>query len=134
MNTAHNEYVNTARTKYKYANQLSDALAKITKTPALTAGILEDSANVIAKEGCFALNTHRVGIWRMSKDERMLKSIASYNIVTDQLVVQDDFPLNQRQEYVKCLSNERLIVISDIERPNVLSDLRDEYGPKICAL
>ncbi|MDR1621599.1 MAG: response regulator [Synergistaceae bacterium] len=124
MNTANDEY----------ANQLSSALAKITKTPALTAGILEDSANVIAKEGCDALNTHRVGIWRMSDDARTLQSIASYNSVTDQLVVQEDFPLDHRQEYVKLLSNERLLVISDLDQPNPLSDLRDEYGPSICAL
>ena len=124
MNTANNEY----------ANQLSDALAKITKTPALTAGILEDSANVIAKEGCYALNTHRVGIWRMSNDARMLQSVASYNRVTDQLVVQENFALNHRQEYVQLLSNERLLVISDIDQPNPLSDLRDDYGPQICAL
>ncbi|MDR2180278.1 MAG: response regulator [Synergistaceae bacterium] len=124
MNTAGNEY----------ANQLSSALGKITKTPALTAGILEDAANVIAKEGCYALNAHRVGIWRMSADARTLHSIASYNSVTDRLVVQEDFPLNNRKEYVKLLSVERLLVINDIDQPNPLSDLRDDYGPQICAL
>jgi PAS domain S-box-containing protein len=118
----------------EYANQLSSALAKITKTPALTAGILEDAANVIVKEGCHALSTHRVGIWRMSNDAQMLKSISSYNIMTGQLVVQEDFPLKHRREYVKLLSNERLLVINDIEQPNPLSDLRDDYGPQICAL
>jgi PAS domain S-box-containing protein len=124
MNTTNNEY----------ANQLSNALAKITKTPALTAGVLEDSAGVIVREGCYALNTHRVGIWRLSYDARMLKSIAGYNSLTNEIVVQDDFPLDRRQEYVKVLSNERLIVINDIEQPNVLSDLRDDYGPEICAM
>ncbi|MDR2176210.1 MAG: response regulator [Synergistaceae bacterium] len=113
---------------------MSGALAKITKTPALTAGILKDSADVIAREGCHALNTHRVGIWRMSNDARTLESIVSYNIVTDELAVQEAFPLDQRREYVKFLTNERLIVISDIEKPNVLSDLREDYGPQICAL
>jgi PAS domain S-box-containing protein len=120
--------------KSVYANQLSSALAKITKTPALTAGILEDAANVIAKEGCYALNTNRVGIWRMSKDARMLISIASYNSATDELVVQEDFSLNQRQEYVKFLANARLLVIDDIDQPNPLSDLRDDYSPEICSL
>jgi PAS domain S-box-containing protein len=118
----------------EYANQLSSALAKITKTPALTAGILEDAANVIVREGCYALSAHRVGIWRMSNDARALRSISSYNIVTDQLVVQEDFPLSNRQEYIRLLSSERLLVINDIEQPNPLSDLRDDYGPQICAL
>ncbi|MDR1377365.1 MAG: PAS domain-containing protein, partial [Synergistaceae bacterium] len=86
-------------TNSEYANQLSSALTKITKTPALTAGILEDSANVIVKEGCFALNTHRVGIWRVSSGALMLQSIASYNSVTDRLAVQEDFSLDQRQEF-----------------------------------
>jgi PAS domain S-box-containing protein len=118
----------------EYANRLSSALVRITKTPVLTAGILEDLASVIAKEGCRALNTHRVGIWRMTGDARTLKSIAGYHRVTDRFVVQKDFSLDRRQNYVKFLSNERLIVISDIEQPNVISDLREDYGPQLCAL
>jgi len=119
---------------HEYANRLSSALAKITKLPALSAGILEDAANVIVQEGCRALNTHRVGIWSTTGTATFLKSIAHYNILTGNLSRQDDFLLSNRQEYVKLLLSERLIVINDIREPNVLSDLTDEYGPNICSL
>lgn len=55
-----------------YAEKLSRALAQITKTPALTAGILQDATNVIAEEGCIALDTTRVGIWRVNFKTQML--------------------------------------------------------------
>ncbi|MDR2571024.1 MAG: hypothetical protein LBD23_12165, partial [Oscillospiraceae bacterium] len=45
------------------AIRLSNALAEITEQPALSSGILEDAANVIARIGCHALNTYRIGIW-----------------------------------------------------------------------
>ncbi len=119
-----------------YANKLSNALAQITKTPALTAGILEDAANVIAKEGCVALNTHRVGIWRMlhGTESKELKSISSYDSETDIHTIQDDFPLAERPTYVDLLDSERLIVISDAHNTTVLPNLTDTYGPNICSL
>ncbi|MDR1483171.1 MAG: response regulator [Synergistaceae bacterium] len=118
----------------EYANQLSDALARITKTSALTAGILQDAANVIAKEGCLALNTHRVGIWHVTEDATLLKSIASYNIVDDRHSVQDDFPLDNRKHYVELLHTERLLIINDAMDTDILPNLQEAYGPNICAL
>ena len=117
-------------------NKLGDALAKITKTPALTSGVLEDAAQVIAREGCHALNTHRVGIWRMAKDieSKELISIVSYDGVTDTHAVQDDFPLDDRPQYVRLLASERLIVINDALNTTVLPNLTDTYGPQICSL
>lgn len=118
------------------ARKLSDALAEITKTPALTAGILQDACEVIAREGCHALNTDRVGIWRVDKgeDSKELLSITSYNRVTGEFTVQQDFPLNERPQYVKLLASERLIVINDAHSTTVLPNLTDAYGPLICSL
>jgi PAS domain S-box-containing protein len=121
----------------EYINNLSNALAKITKSPALTAGILEDAANIIAEEGCHALDTHRIGIWRFidtADTGQMLKSIASYNIVTGVHVVQEDFPLSERPQYVQLLHTERLIVIHNALETDVLSNLQESYGPDICSL
>ncbi|MDR2357454.1 MAG: response regulator [Oscillospiraceae bacterium] len=118
----------------RYANRLSDALAKITKTPALTSGVLEDAASVIAREGCYALNTHRIGIWRVMSETTFLRSIVSYDIKTDEHVVQEDFPLDERPQYVKLLKTERLIVIDDALTTTVLPNLTDTYGPEICSL
>jgi len=67
---------------YGHANKLSDALARITKLPALSAGILGDAANVIAEVGCHALNTHRVGIWTTTEETKCLKSVTYYDIST----------------------------------------------------
>ncbi|MDR1579707.1 MAG: response regulator [Synergistaceae bacterium] len=122
------------RSSIEYANQLSDALTRITKTSALTAGILADAANIIASEGCRALNTHRVGIWRVTKDTTILQSIASYNIVDDSHMVQEDFPLVDRELYVKLLRTERLLIINDAFDTDILPNLQETYGPNICAL
>jgi PAS domain S-box-containing protein len=117
-----------------YANRLSGALAKISKTPALASGILEDAANVIACEGCHALNTDRVGIWRVANNASMLKSIASYDRTTDRHTVQDNFSLATRPQYVELLFSERLIVINDALNTTVLPNLQEAYGPEICSL
>lgn len=119
---------------FDYTNQLNNALAKITKTSALTSGILSDAANVIAWEGCHALNTNRIGIWRMSEKGWVLKSITSYDIITDEHIVQEDFTLEDRPNYVKLLASERLIVINDVLNTTVLPNLQESYGPDICSL
>ena len=113
---------------------LSDALAKITKFSALSAGILSEAASIIAEEGCRALNTHRVGIWSISEDASHLKSIDYYDMATGQHSHQEDFSLAGKGEYLKLLGSERLIVINDVSRPNPLSSALDEYGPNICAM
>jgi len=110
------------------------ALANISKMPVLTAGVLSDAAALLAKEGCLALDTHRVGIWTTSDDATILKSVAYYSSELGDCDVQGDFVLENRQEYVRLLRSERLIIINDINKPNALSDLVDEYGPNICSL
>ena len=115
---------------------LSRALVEITKTKALASGVLEDAARVIAKEGCHALNTHRVGIWRIatSNSSLVLKSICSYDITTDETIVQEDFPLDERPQYVKLLNTERLLVINDAQNTTILPNLTETYGLEICSL
>lgn len=116
------------------AEKLSYALAQITKTPALTSGILQDATNVIAKEGCLALNTTRVGIWRVNHKTRMLESITCYSTIDGRLFVQEDFSLEERPEYLPLLASERLIVINDIRADNVLGNLQESYGPEVFSL
>jgi len=115
-------------------NRFNIALANISKMPVLTAGVLTDAAALLAKEGCLELDTNRVGIWTTTDDAAILKSVAYYSSELGDCDVQEDFILENRQEYVKLLRSERLIVINDIRAPNALSDLVDEYGPNICSL
>ena len=63
------------------ANKFGIALANISKMPVLTAGVLADAAALLAKEGCLALDTHRVGIWTTTDEASILKSIAYYDYV-----------------------------------------------------
>ncbi|MCL2443539.1 MAG: hypothetical protein FWD13_08785 [Treponema sp.] len=44
----------------EYVNKLSNVLARITKMPELSSGVIIDAVAIIVKEGCHALNTHRV--------------------------------------------------------------------------
>ncbi|MCL2616618.1 MAG: PAS domain-containing protein, partial [Defluviitaleaceae bacterium] len=113
---------------------LSEALSKIAKLPAFSAGILQDAAKVIVEEGCHALNTNRVGIWGISDDLSYLRSLGYYDIDGGKHSIQENFSLSNRSEYVSLLKSERLIVINDVHLPNPLSDVIDDYGPKICAM
>jgi len=114
-------------------NILSAALAKITKMPAFSAGILRDAAAVIAEEGCRALSTHRVGIWNVSSDLTYLKGVGYYDSINNEHFVQDEFALTSN-EYISLLQSERLIVINDVRIPNPLSGSLDSYGPNIIAM
>ena len=116
------------------AEVLNNALARITKTPALTAGILKDATDVIAKEGCLALNTNRVGIWSVNHEKQMLESITSFGLEDNEHTIQDDFPFDGRPEYINLLKTERLIVINDSFTDKVLSNLQETYGPELRSL
>ncbi|MCL1828341.1 MAG: ATP-binding protein [Oscillospiraceae bacterium] len=116
------------------SGKLSDALVKITKQPAFSAGILEDAAHVIAEIGCPALRTNRVGIWRATESSPILTSLAYYDISEGELGIQADLDISDCREYVKLLKTERLIVISNAMLPNPLTPILDGYGPGIRAL
>ncbi|WP_424244968.1 PAS domain S-box-containing protein [Elusimicrobium posterum] len=116
------------------ASQLSDALARITKTPALTSGILKDAIQVIAEEGCRALGNTRVGIWKVNKAKNALESLTSYNREDNTHEVQNDFPFEDRPEYFSLLKTERLIVINDSKEDSVLTNMQETYGKDFCAL
>ena len=119
---------------YRNADRLSAALAQITKLPALSAGILEDAANVIAEIGCRALNTHRVGIWSTVDEALTLKSVVFYNISTGEHAVLDDLDMESCVEYRGLLKTERLIIINEARVPNPLTPILDGYGPNIRAM
>ncbi|MDL2271934.1 response regulator [Desulfovibrio sp. OttesenSCG-928-I05] len=116
------------------ADKLSNALALITKTPALTAGILKEATDVIAREGCRALETTRVGIWRVNHEKQQLESITSYEYSDDSLTVQDNFPFADRLQYIDLLRTERLLIINDSTKDNIIPNLLETYGPALCSL
>ena len=113
---------------------LKNSLANIAKSQELSSGNLQEAARLIAYEACHALNTHRVGIWSTAEENDFLQSIVFYDSTTDQSSVQDNFALAGRDEYVELLKSERLIVINDVNLPNPLASVVDDYGPNIRAL
>jgi len=124
-----------SKNSYEYASRLSNALAKITKLSALSSGILEEAANVIAQEGCIALNTTRIGVWSAASEEALvLKSTAYYDNNSKKHSVQANFDLSGRLSYRNLLISERLLTINDVMVPNVLSDVIEDYGPNICSM
>ncbi len=120
--------------------RLADALAQITRSPELSSGILEDAAKIIARTGCATLNTSRVGIWRISKEDAILRNITTYSMSTSMSTgtygTQPDFNISTpgAGEYARLLASERQVAIENAAQPNVLTDILAGYGPQICAM
>jgi len=94
---------------YEYAGKLSNALASITKSPAIYSGLLKDAADLMVKEGSIALNCQRVSIWNATEESTALQNISSFDLNTGEHSVQADFDLINRQLYAKLIKSERLI-------------------------
>ena len=120
--------------EYKYADKLNKVLKKIIEFPAFTSGEFKTAASIIAREGCHALNVHRVGVWRITDDKTLLKNIVSYDISREKHINQNDVNLTYHAEYLNLLLTERIIAINSLENPGPLSSMMESYDPDICAL
>ena len=116
------------------AKYLSDSLEKITKSPALSSGNLGETAKFIAFEACQALNASRVGIWRKLSSSNVFRSIISFDGKTDQFSQQGDFFMEGKQEYLKMIRSQRLIVVNNVERESTLKGMLKEYDSNLRAL
>ncbi len=116
------------------AEQLSEALAVITKNPVITAGNFVEAAKFIALEGSKALNISRIGIWKINLQEKKLVSVATYDRINDEYTTQEDFSLTERAFYIDQLNQNRIICINDISATNIFDDLTDDYAENICSL
>ncbi|MDR0289940.1 MAG: response regulator [Treponema sp.] len=123
-------------TRIDTSKKLSQALTEITKTPALSSGIVEEAASIIVQEGCYALGTHsmRIGIWVVAADATVLKNIIYYDISTGKHAVHNDLDPSNCPEYIRLLKSERVILINDTRQPNPLSPCIESYGPTLCAM
>jgi len=116
------------------SRELSNALAELTELPAFSAGILEDAASVIAKTGCAALKTHRVGIWMTDDEARIFTSVAYYDLAKEKSSTRNDFDLLRSIHYADRLKSERLIALSDIRTSVAYKDLADDFGQDVIAM
>ena len=117
-----------------HPHNLSHALAKITLNPALTSGRFQDAVEMIAKEGCRALNTSRISIWDLDRRRNALINYTVYYLETDELSRQDIFPLDERPNYLRVLETERLVVIDDIKTNQILPDLHANYDETVFSM
>ena len=110
----------------------SDALVRITKSPKLSAGNILEAAKMLVKEGCIAIGAHHIGIWNMNGN--ILKNTVCYKMINDKFELQNDIDISSCPEYTEALLNERLVVINDVNAPNVLSKIINGYNSEICAV
>jgi len=118
----------------EYAHDLSSALSNITKSPTVSAGFLQEAANLIAMEGCKVMNAHRVGIWLIDEEKSVLNNISLYDSSVGDYVIQDDFDFSNREKYFTLLISERLIIANDREAVDAVLNLADGFGPELCAI
>ncbi len=116
------------------AESLSNALAKITRNPDLMAGNLHEAVTIIAREGCLALDTSKIGVWTLDEPGNRLQSIVAFTSETGATEVQEDFGLETRPYYVPALKTERLLVINDSATNSVLTGLLDDYDETVRSL
>ena len=119
--------------RYEYSKKLSGALAKITKSPTISAGILKDAADFVAHEGCTALNAHRIGIWKFIPENNILESISFFDTFTGENTIQENYDLTSRQEYLLLLKSERVIVMNNTEECKLVSSYSVYGYDHMCA-
>ena len=110
----------------------SETLVRLTKSPKLSAGNIEEAAKMIVKEGCIAIGAHHIGIWNLSGNT--LKNTVCYERKAEKYKLQNDIDISECPEYIDMLLNERLVVINDVNVPNVLSKIIKKYNPDLCAV
>ncbi|MCL2754885.1 MAG: transporter substrate-binding domain-containing protein, partial [Oscillospiraceae bacterium] len=112
----------------EYANKLNTALTTITQSQAISAGDLMNAADIVAREGCEALNASNIGVWFLSENKPFLKNISYYCNKSSKHSVLADFDLQSRKEYAKLLRTERLIVMNSIEECSLIDYNSGESG------
>ncbi len=113
--------------------RLNEALARITKSPTLTAGNYEEAAYVIAKEGVIALDATRVSVWQVLKNENSLQCVLFYTKANDLAEKIDDFSLDTRAGYLTALNNDRVLCF-DSEHVEDLAMFVDDYNVDLTAM
>jgi len=114
-------------------NTFSETLARITKSPTLSAGVLEDAAKMIAQEGCEALDVQCIGMWFLSDDSSTLSSLVYYNRDTGESTAHDSVDISNCTEYLAILLAERQFVVNDTRISNMFSPILDQFSPRMCA-
>jgi len=122
-----------AAQKYEYAGLLREALARITKAPAISAGDLNAAAHFLTKVACDVINTSRVGFWSLSPDGNALISTILFDSSSGADEPNNYFDLTIRKDYAKLIKTERLIAMNSAEDVKRTMSLLDENIKNLCA-
>ncbi|MCL2801827.1 MAG: ATP-binding protein [Treponema sp.] len=131
--TKHKEMENKISYSYEYAKKLSDALAIITRSTAIFTGNLETASDIIAQEGCVALNTFSVSVWKIIETENAMECISCFDSYTGDNPIKNKFDLSNRNDYVKRLKKERLIVMNNGDECKSVLVTSGDYFNSLCA-
>ena len=122
-----------AAQKYEYAGLLREALARITKAPAISAGDLNAATHYLTKVACDVINTTRVGFWSLSPDEKALISTIIFDSSSGADEPNGYFDLTIRKDYARLIKTERLIAMNTAEDVKRTMYLLDEDIKDLCA-
>ncbi len=112
---------------------LSESLARITNSPAITMGDIEEAAYLIAKEAAYSLDTTRVSIWNVNLVEKSLENILCFTKDDASTTKLDNFDLTASAIYVDALHSNR-IISTDIHTPEAVALFADLYNESVTAM
>ncbi len=108
------------------SNRLTNALARITRAPALAAGIFSDSAKYIVSEGCIALNASVAGIWMSDDFSGKITNNVSYSRAKAHHVCPGDFFISCNSVYMDLLYTERILKINNTNHEKSINIPQDK--------
>lgn len=123
--------VYASRARDSLRSRYGEVLVNISKSKVLS-GTFEDAALMIAQEGCAALSTQRIGIWKLEEEMTTLRNIFSYQ-TNARLLQRDSIDISGCKDYLELLMTQRYFVVSDTTHPNALSSILDKLDPALVA-
>ena len=127
-------YSYTTRVRNYSPSFYSDTLSQITKSSILYNGALDEAFEMIAKEGCSALNVQCIAIWIFSGDMKLLEKSIVYEADDVKTMVQDTVDMENNPEYKDIILSQRVFTVNDVkamQNPLAASIGADE--PTLCA-
>jgi len=108
-------YSYTTRVRYYNPTYFSNTLSRITKSPVLYGGNLDDTFRMIAEEGCKALNVQCITIWKFSDDMRFLNKLLVYEASETSTMKQNTIDMEKYPVYRDLIMLQREFAVEDVK-------------------
>jgi serine phosphatase RsbU (regulator of sigma subunit) len=123
-----------ALNEVKYSLKLQNSLGRITNSSVFTNGVMIESANLIVREGCLALNASRASVWLISTTSDIFQNIASFDASTNDYFNQADNDFFHQDAYLNTLKTERVFVIFSTSQFQIFGIETGSESPNLCAM